>query len=104
MDQVLQLLLQAPFPMAMRCLDDAVLMGHAAVVATGGKAVMDAKGPLAACGREPIGAQLLEHLAAGSLAILQALRKCQETLAAVNDLTVGPATPGQPLVEQQMGE
>ena len=37
-----QLLLQPPFDMAMGCLDDAVLMGHAAVVAAGGKAVVAA--------------------------------------------------------------
>ncbi len=65
---------------------------------------MGAKGPLAACGREPIGAQLPWQSAAGGHAIPQALRKCQETLAAVSDLPVGPATPGQPVVEQQLGE
>ena len=42
-----QLLLQPPFHMAMRCLDDAVLMGHTAVVAAGGKAVVGAEGLIA---------------------------------------------------------
>jgi len=38
-----QLLLQPPFHMAMGCLDDAVLVGHAAVVAAGGQAVVGAE-------------------------------------------------------------
>jgi len=42
-----QLLLQPPFHMAMRCLDNAVLMGHTAVVAAGGKAVVGAEGLIA---------------------------------------------------------
>ena len=38
-----QLLLQPPFHMAVRCLDDAVLVSHTAVVATGAQAVVAAK-------------------------------------------------------------
>ena len=81
-----QLLLQPPFHMAVRGLNDAVLMGHAAVVAAGGQPVMgaerlvaggDVKGvaavPVAAGGREPIGAQLLWHPAAGGQGVLQPL-------------------------------
>ena len=79
-----QLLLQPPFHVAMGCLDDAVLMGHAAVVAAGGKAVMGAKRlvtrgdvegvaaiAVAAGGREPIGAQLPGYPTAGGQGVLQ---------------------------------
>ncbi len=59
---------------------------------------------VAAGGREPIGVQLPGHPATGGQRIPQALRKRHDTLASVDDLPVGPATPGQPVVEQQMGE
>jgi hypothetical protein len=80
-----QLLLQPPFHMAVVTLDDAVLMGHAAVVAAGGQAVVRAQGlvaggdvegiaavSVAAGSRKPIGTQLFGHPAAGSQAVLQA--------------------------------
>jgi hypothetical protein len=64
-----QLLLQPPFHMAVRGLENAVLMGNTAVVTAGGKAVVSAEGlvaggdvegiaavTVAAGGREPIGA------------------------------------------------
>jgi len=81
-----QLLLQPPFHMAVRCFDDAVLMGHAAVVATGAQAEVgaerlvagvDVEGvaaiAVAAGGREPIGAQLPWHTTAGGKGVLDPL-------------------------------
>ena len=59
---------------------------------------------VAAGGREPIGAQLFGNPAARGQGVLQPLREGHETLAAVDDLPIGPATPGQAVVEQQMGE
>jgi hypothetical protein len=66
-----QLLLQPPFHMAVRCLDDAVFVSHTAVVAAGAQAVVSAERlvargdiegvaaiAVAAGSREPIGAQL----------------------------------------------
>lgn len=38
-----QLLLQPPFHVAVRCLDDPVFMGHAAVVTAGAQAVVSAE-------------------------------------------------------------
>ena len=112
-----QLLLQPPFHMAVRCLDDPVLMGHPAVVATGAQAVVSAERlvargdvegvaavPVAAGGREPISAQFLGHPTAGSQGVLQALGEGHKALTAVNHLAVSPATPGQAVVQQQVRE
>ena len=79
-----QLLLQPPFHMAVRCLDDAVLVSHTAVVTAGRKPVMgterlvargDVEGiaavPVAAGSREPIGAQLPWHTTAGGQGVLE---------------------------------
>jgi hypothetical protein len=79
-----QLLLQPPFHMAVRCLNDAVLVSHTAVVTAGRKPVMgterlvargDVEGiaaiAVAAGSREPIGAQLPWHTTAGGQGILE---------------------------------
>ena len=79
-----QLLLQPPFHMAVRGLDDAVLMGHPPVVPAGAQAVVGAKGLVAGCdvegvaavtvaagGREPIGAQLSGHTTTGRQGVLE---------------------------------
>ncbi len=51
-----------------------------------------------------IGAQFLGHPATGGQSVLQTLREGRETLAAVDDLPVGPVIPSQAVVEQQIGE
>lgn len=79
-----QLLLQPTFQMAMGCLDDAVLMGHATVIAAGAQAVVaaerlvagrDVEGvaavTVAAGGRQAISAQFFGHPTAGSQGVLK---------------------------------
>ena len=61
---------------------------------TGGDVEGVAAVAVAAGGREPIGAQLLGHPAASGQGVLQPLREGDETLAAVDDLPIGPATRG----------
>ena len=48
--------------------------------------------------------QRFGHSAAGGQGVLLPLREGHNTLAAMDDLPVGLATPGQAVVEQQMGE
>ena len=79
-----QLLLQPPFPVAMRALDGAVLMGNATIVAGGGEAHMGAELAVAAgevlgvaaimvavAGAEAVGPVLTRHPAAGAQRVLQ---------------------------------